>query len=31
MKRLFLLFALLPSLAWAGDNDDWGVWLGLSF
>lgn len=29
MKRLFLLFALLPSLAWAGDNDDWGTWLGL--
>lgn len=30
MKRLFLLVALLPSLAWAGDNDDWGVWLNLN-
>ncbi len=30
MKRLLLLLALLPSLAWAGDNDDWGTWLELS-
>lgn len=29
MKRFFFLLALLPSLAWAGDKDDWGTWLEL--
>ena len=29
MKRLLLLFVLLPSLAWAGDDDDFGTWLEL--
>lgn len=29
MKRLFFLLALLPTLAWAGDKDDWGTWLEL--
>ena len=29
MKRLLLLLLLLPSITWAGDNDDWGTWLEL--
>lgn len=29
MKRFLLLLALVPSLAWAGDQDDWGAWLEL--
>ncbi len=29
MRRLFLLLALLPTLAWAGDIDDFGTWLEL--
>ena len=28
-KSLLFLFSLLPSLSWAGDNDDFGTWLEL--
>ena len=29
MRRFLLLLALLPTLVWAGNNDDWGTWLEL--